>query len=329
MAATRVLALLAQSIIQLPQRVGSELDDSKHEHVQQLMEQLSLETTRLLQELERGAFAWGALLFAALRQWQFWAIAGVMVLLFRLCCWLRKRSQQPKKDTLRDEADKEEPEEIPSVALDLRWILATRLLDLSESFTMVEELVDELLRICQKLSWDSFVPRLGPVIGVSSTLQGWIPCEEEAVYRLLVPLKPPRGHAFHLEMGSATEDTLARKASLRVDLRCTCMKEPLAEDMLCFLHHPEEELREKQGPSLLHTFCTGPYLDIDTTARWLQMLLKDAWAVMPQSRHCCLTVLPSKHSCKLQMTHTSNRTILIELMFGVKQGDSYAFLSCE
>ena len=156
MAATRVLALLAQSIIQLPQRVGSELDDSKHEHVQQLMEQLSLETTRLLQELERGAFAWGALLFAALQQWQFWAIAGVMVLLFRLCCWLRKRSRQPpsrsKKDTLRDEADKEEPEEIPSVALDLRWISATRLLDLSESFTMVEELVDELLRICQKLS---------------------------------------------------------------------------------------------------------------------------------------------------------------------------------
>ncbi|NWQ93843.1 IPIL1 protein, partial [Burhinus bistriatus] len=67
---------------------------------------------------------------------------------------------------------------------------------------MVEELVDQLLRVCRKLSWNSFMPRLKPVIGVGSTLRGWSPCEEDAVYRLLVPLKPPRGHAFHLELGT-------------------------------------------------------------------------------------------------------------------------------
>ncbi|NXN37192.1 IPIL1 protein, partial [Rhinoptilus africanus] len=68
--------------------------------------------------------------------------------------------------------------------------------------TMVEELVDELLRVCHKLSRNSFMPRLMPVIRVGSTLRGWSPCEQDAIYRLLVPLEPPRGHAFHLEMAT-------------------------------------------------------------------------------------------------------------------------------
>ncbi|PKU42281.1 inositol -trisphosphate receptor-interacting 1 [Limosa lapponica baueri] len=160
-----------------------------------------------------------------------------------------------------------------------------------------------------------------------STLGGWSGCEEDAIYRLLVPLKPPRGHAFHVDMGTSTKDTPERKASLRVELQCTCMREQLAEDMLCFLHHPEKELRERQAPSLLGTLCTGPYLDTDKTSCWLQIVLKRAWAVMPQSTHCCLTVLPSGHSCNLRLTHASGSTIRIEMLFGVKQGNSYIFLS--
>ncbi|XP_014793492.1 PREDICTED: inositol 1,4,5-trisphosphate receptor-interacting protein-like 1 [Calidris pugnax] len=242
-------------------------------------------------------------------------------------CESRTRSRRPgssssKEATTKDTAEEEEESKGKS-----HRISARRLLDLSESFTMVEELVDELLHICGKLSRNSFMPEARPVIGVSSSLGGWSGCEEDATYRFLVPLKPPRGHAFHVDTGARTKDTPERKASLRVELQCTCMREPLAEDMLCFLHHPEKELRDRQGPSLLRTLCTGPYLDTEKTSRWLQVLLKSAWAVMPQSTHCRLTVLPSRHCCNLRLTHASGRTIGIEMLFGVKQGDSYVFLS--
>lgn len=39
---------------------------------------------------EQSSIAWGALLFAALQQWQVWAFP--LVLLFGLCWWLQKRS---------------------------------------------------------------------------------------------------------------------------------------------------------------------------------------------------------------------------------------------
>ncbi|NWH55670.1 IPIL1 protein, partial [Fregata magnificens] len=126
------------------------------------------------------------------------------------------------------------------------------------------------------------------------------------------------GHAFHLELGTA-EEMPARNSRLRVQLECTCTRERLAGEMLCFLHHPEEELRKNQGPSLLGTLCTGPYLDMEKTTRWFQILVKAAWVVLPQSRHSRLTVLPSSCSCKLRLTNASDSTLPIEMMFGVQQ----------
>ncbi|XP_014821207.1 PREDICTED: inositol 1,4,5-trisphosphate receptor-interacting protein-like 1 [Calidris pugnax] len=267
------------------------------------------------------------------RQWHCWAIAALLLLLLLLGlgCWLRRRSCQPgNSGTERTSTEKAEREEAKDArdAMHGRRISAQRLLDLSESFTMVEELVDELLRVCRKLSRNSFMPEPRPVVGVSSTLGGWSGCEDDAVYCLLVPLKPPRGHAFHVEVGtSSSKGTAGRKARLRVDLQCTCLREPLAENMLCFLHHPQKELRERQPPSLLGTLCTGHHLDTDKTSRWLQVLLKRAWAVMPQSAHCRLTVLPSRSSCTLRLTDASGSTIRIEMFFGVQQGGSYVLLS--
>ncbi|NWY50073.1 IPIL1 protein, partial [Chionis minor] len=131
---------------------------------------------------------------------------------------------------------------------------------------------------------------------------------------------PPRGHAFHLQLGP-TEEMLAKCSCLRVELQCTCKSERPAKDVLCFLHHPKEELWRRQGPSLLDTLCTGLYLDMEKTTRWLQDLVKDAWLVLPQSRQCRLRVLPSRRSCKLRLTDASDSTILIHMMFGVQQGD--------
>ena len=112
---------------------------------------------------------------------------------------------------------------------------------------------------------------------VGSTLEGWSPPEDDVVYCLLVPLQPPQGHVFHLELGSA-EEMLVRNSSLRVELQCTCQ----SDDMLCFLHCPEEELRKHQSASLLGTLCTGPCLGLDKTTRWFQTLVKAAWEALPQ-----------------------------------------------
>lgn len=108
---------------------------------------------------------------------------------------------------------------------------------------------------------------------------------------------------------------------------CTCLNEQLAGETLCFLHHPEEELRRNQNSGLLGTLCTGSYLDVQKTALWFQNLVKDAWVVLPQSCKYHLAVLPSSCSCKFQVTNGNNESLCIKMMFGVQQGDSDIFVS--
>ncbi|XP_049684276.1 inositol 1,4,5-trisphosphate receptor-interacting protein-like 1 [Accipiter gentilis] len=304
---------------------------------QQHNEYLSWKMTQMLQELEQGTqeqsgFAWGALLFGALQQWQFWAVAGVLLLLFGLCWWLRKRSRQPasssKEASCRKKAAKKKQKVNSSVAVDAGRISVKRLLDLAESFMMVDKMMDELLRMCQTLSRNSFMPQVKPAVVFRSTLEGWSLSKDDAAYNLLVPLKPPCGHAFHLELGNRGERP-ARNSRVRVQLECICTREQLVEDMLCFLHHPKEKLRKNQSASLLDTLCTGPYLDMEKTTRWFQILVKASWQLLPQSRHHRLTVLPSKHSCKLRLTNTSNSPLLIVMTFMVQQDGLDTFLSIE
>ncbi|GAB0191116.1 inositol 1,4,5-trisphosphate receptor-interacting protein-like 1 [Grus japonensis] len=107
------------------------------------------------------------------------------------------------------------------------------------------------------------------------------------------------------------------------------MRERLVGDMLCFLHHPEEELKKYQGPSLLRTLCTGSYLDIEKTARWFQELLTKAWELLLVSSKFRLTMLPCRRYCKLQITDADNRALLIELIFGVQQGNLDNFMSID
>ncbi|NXS50991.1 IPIL1 protein, partial [Balaeniceps rex] len=193
---------------------------------------------------------------------------------------------------------------------------------------VVKELVGNLLHVFHLLLSNSFFPVLQPAIAVGSAFEGWSPREEDIIFRLLVPLQPPRGHAFHLEPGSAGE-TPARNFCIRVELECTCTREQPVENMLCFLHHPAEELRRNQDPSLLSTLCTGPYLDVQKTARWFHQLVKAAWVVLPQSSNYRLKVVSSSRSCKFQVRKGEHESFLIELIFGVQQGDSDIFVSSQ
>ncbi|NXO66673.1 IPIL1 protein, partial [Phainopepla nitens] len=172
---------------------------------------------------------------------------------------------------------------------------------------------------------NTFYPVLQRAIGVGSAFEGWSPREEDVVYQVLIPMTPPRGHSFHLELDSA-EERPVRNFRVRVQLECTCTRE--GEDMLCFLHHPEEELRRNQDPSLLDTLCTNSYLDVHKTTRWFYQLVRAIWPALPQSHNWHLVLLPSRRSCQFKVTN-GRENFRIEMLFGVSRENSHIFVSSQ
>ncbi|NWQ82914.1 IPIL1 protein, partial [Columbina picui] len=173
---------------------------------------------------------------------------------------------------------------------------------------------------------DSSLPVLGKAIKVGSAFEGWSPREEDITFRMLLPLKPPHGHIFHLEPGLKC---LARNFHIRVELVCTCGMERLTGEAHCFLHDPEQEQRRKEGPNILDDLCTDSYLDVQKTARFFQMFVRCSWRALHLSAIHRLTMLPSDRSCKFQMTLRCGKRFIIELLFGVQEGDSDIFLSSQ
>ncbi|NXP11082.1 IPIL1 protein, partial [Thinocorus orbignyianus] len=192
---------------------------------------------------------------------------------------------------------------------------------------VVEELVNNLFSVFQARLSDRLFLVLQPAIRVGSPFEGWSPCGDDAVYCLLVPLKPPRGHALHLERDTAGE--LLAKNRVHVVLECTCTRDQRVQNMLCLVHEAEQALKTNRDSSLLSTLCTDSYLDVQKIGSWFQDLVCSAWEVMPQSHCYSMEVLPSHRSCKLQLTNASGGSFLVEMLFGVQQGDSDVFLSSQ
>ncbi|NWZ34183.1 IPIL1 protein, partial [Brachypodius atriceps] len=188
-------------------------------------------------------------------------------------------------------------------------------------------LMDKYIAYFGQVLSDSFYPVLHPAIGVGSAFEGWSPREQDVVYRVLVPMTAPRGHSFHLELNSAGHRHV-RNFRVRVQLECTCGREQQAGNMLCFLHHPEEELRRNQDPSLLDTLCTDCYLDVHKTALWFCQLVRAVWPALPQSHNWHLTLLPSRRSCQFQVSNGTD-CFRIEVLFGVRRDDSHVFVSSQ
>ncbi|KAI6078651.1 Inositol 1,4,5-trisphosphate receptor-interacting protein-like 1 [Aix galericulata] len=336
------LALAVLGIAQKPWFVDDHMDADANERMQQHAEQLIEGMAQLLHEMEersqeQSGVALGALLFPALQQWQLWTFIDLLVLLFGLCRWLRKRrlglrrSKQSSYPGKKEKKDKDNTNTDDTRDLGRVWANRTQWPApyMANKCEVVQELVDKLLGACHRLSGESlFKPRLQPAIGVGCFHEDGSTRQDNVLYRLLVPLRPPPGHAFHPELGAEGE-TPARKPGLRVELECACARERLVGDTLCFLHHPEGELRRRQEPSLLRTLCTGSYLDVEETTRWFQALVKAAWELLPQSRHCRLTVLPSRRSCKIRLANASQSSLSIEITLGVRLDDSDSFLSLE
>ncbi|PKU38979.1 inositol -trisphosphate receptor-interacting 1 [Limosa lapponica baueri] len=94
--------------------------------------------------------------------------------------------------------------------------------------------------------------------------------------------------------------------------------------MLCFLHHPEDNLMISQEASLLQTLCTGSYLDVQKTAFWLQELMTAASIALLEDVPCRLTLLPSTHFCKFKLTNSTKTSLCVELVLAVQEGNAFA-----
>ncbi|XP_067156676.1 inositol 1,4,5-trisphosphate receptor-interacting protein-like 1 [Apteryx mantelli] len=358
MAVGLVLVLAMLGIVLQPLKVSDHMDAATEQRMQQHEEQLSQEMTRLqqefaetMQEPQSGLFR-RDVVFATWDLWQFGTFAGGLVLLFGLF-WMATEQDFDKSDSssgLSSSSSEEEGEgEEQEAAGAVHWLSPEQQLDstgqraletfyeqhlcgpaqdVAHTCKVVEELVGNLLHACHMISLTTFLPRLERCIGVGSVFEGWSHRGEDTVYSLLVPLKPPPGHSFHLELGTG-EELPARHGRVHVKLECMCEREQLLGDVLCFRHRSQSQVRRYQRPGLLHTLCTGFYLDVEKTAHWFQLFVRNAWDVIAAEQNCQLTVLPSSRSCKLQLAYDSGRTVHVEIMLGVQQDDLGVFVGSQ
>ncbi|XP_066406817.1 inositol 1,4,5-trisphosphate receptor-interacting protein-like 1 [Molothrus aeneus] len=196
--------------------------------------------------------------------------------------------------------------------------------DLERGCSVIAEMMESLMCVFVDSMSNSFYPVPQEAIGVGSAFEGWSPGDWDGVYHVLVSLNAPPGHAFQLELNSAGQ-VAARTFSVRVELVCTCQKEQLGEEPLCFLHHSQKELRRKQKRSLLGTLCTGSYLDVEKTSHWFCQLVRSSWLQVPQWHSWHVVLQPCSRSCRLQLSK-GRKSLTVEMLFGVRQGDSDIFV---
>ncbi|KAM6335814.1 inositol 1,4,5-trisphosphate receptor-interacting protein-like 1 [Podargus strigoides] len=315
-----------------------ELDEATQMLMQQRAEELSQKMTWLLQELEQrteepSSFDWGALLFAASRQWQFWVIAAVPALVFGLCWWVRKRSrklegsneEESSSSSVEPEEEEEGNDDANVVGSLLENLLRRPVQNLTTDGIEVRGLVHDYITVFRQELVNSFLPVPQRFFEVGSAFEGWSPHKNDATYRVLVPLGAPPGFSFHLE--PCAVGPLARNFRVRVDLECICRPEQLVNRQ-CYLHHSTGERRRNWDPSVLYILCTDFYLDAEKTAVWFCRLVRRCWWTLPLSSRCRLRMLPSRRSCKFQVRKGS-KFITIEMMFGVQQGMSDIFVSSQ
>ncbi|XP_054025451.1 inositol 1,4,5-trisphosphate receptor-interacting protein-like 1 [Dryobates pubescens] len=352
MAATKFLALLLQGFILFSAKVHEKLDEATWKRMEEHKTEMNQEMTRLMEEMERRSQPQWSLVPMILQQrpqeqsittWTavlFAVTAGVLVLLYWLCWWLRKRCSETDSiwgmdeisDGRTDEADETNEEEIDaedSIFAILSCHDRCKQWPVQKTISRSEEvkgLVDDLLQVLRIRLSNTFLPVLQEAIGVDSSFEGWSPNEtDDVVYHLLVPLKAPTGYRFILEPMITGWRMAPIHSRIRVDLECSCG----GKKTLCFLHNSKKQLRRvKKKPSVLDILCTHSYLDVEKVAKWFQDLVTKAWMALPQSRCYKMKVLPySQTSCLLQLKSNSGSKVALEILFGVQQGDSDIFLS--
>ena len=331
------LAFLFSLLAQRVPCVGEEFDADTLKRMQQHEVYLREQMAKLLLHIEKknteeSRVGMQALLCAVWPYWKVWSALFLTVLLLWFTWKIYKKfravEDSSDEESSRDEEEQQKQEEEVREEDDLflpdtLWLSQIH----RGNCDQILSLFGYLIQFCQYLVSDTSYPVPQRPIGVGSAYESWFPLEDEPVFCLLVPLLAPRGHVFHLDLGAPGE-LPARNPRIRVELECTCGREQ-EMGMQCFLHTSAEELRNQQ-PSLLHSLCTGSYLDVEKTARWFLVLIRNAWKCMPESATCSMNVmLLSRRSCRLQLTDINNTTVFVEIVFGVQQDRTDIFLSSQ
>uniref|UniRef100_A0A8C3U764 Mab-21-like HhH/H2TH-like domain-containing protein n=1 Tax=Catharus ustulatus TaxID=91951 RepID=A0A8C3U764_CATUS len=316
-----LLFVLLKRLIHYPQLVGDAWDEETRFRMEVHAKQLEWERIRLEQEVERLTLK--QLQLMELLQLLAVAVLGFLVLVL----WLMGEAANAENNDRVPPVYQGDNDLDDNIGRILMERIQRPVQDLQAGCEWTRNLMDNFALYFGHVLSNTFYPGLQGAIGVGSAFEGWSPREHDVVYQVLIPMTPPRGHSFHLELDSAGQRH-KRNFRIRVQLECTCTKEKQAENMLCFLHHSREELRRNQDPSLLDTLCTNSYLDVKKTARWFYQLVRVIWPALPQSHNWHLKLLPSRRSCQFQVTN-GREIFTIEMFFGVRRGDSDIFVSSQ
>ncbi|XP_048804574.1 inositol 1,4,5-trisphosphate receptor-interacting protein-like 1 isoform X2 [Lagopus muta] len=329
MTALVVIMALAFFFALLAQRIPlvGDLDVDTLDRMQQREVYLQEQMTKLLLEMEEKNMALSMGTQALLRCFVFCLPILLYLFMWMICSKFYRaedtgdESSSSEKEQEEEEEEEEEEEDDGVFSLDVFWTVRSHQEDCELMYSLMRGVMD----ICQSMVSDTFYPVPERLIKVGSTFEGWCPVRNVPVFSLLVPLLPPRGHTFHLDLGT-TGEVPATDSRIRVELECTCEREQEMR-MLCFLHTPAKELKSQQ-PSLLHSLCTTSYLDAEKTARCFQELIKNAWQRMQVSEFTMeIDTVKSRRSCRLHVRDVNKRIFYVEFVFGVQQDDTDIFLS--
>lgn len=197
--------------------------------------------------------------------------------------------------------------------------------DLPCTCEFVESFVDDLIEACRVLSRREAHPQLEDCLGFGAAFEKWGTLHETQNFDVLVPIVPPQGTMFILEM---RDPALGRRCGcVKVDSECMCKHEKLLGDVLCLVHHRDHSaMLSKCTSSIKAALCTSSHLDVCKTVQWFRNMVSNAWALVAHKYDFKLTFPPSTTSCKLRLGYRSGRSLSISLVLGVQREDTLVYL---
>uniref|UniRef100_H0WV47 ITPRIP like 1 n=2 Tax=Otolemur garnettii TaxID=30611 RepID=H0WV47_OTOGA len=198
--------------------------------------------------------------------------------------------------------------------------------DLPSTCEFVESFVDDLIEACRALSRRESHPQLEDCLGIGAAFEKWGTLHETQKFDILVPIGPPHGTMFVLEM---RDPALGRRCGrVLVETECMCKREKVLGDVLCLVHHHRDHsvVLGKCSTSVKAALCTGLHLDVYKTMQWFRNLVGNAWALVAHKYDFKLSLPQSTTSCKLRLDYPSGRFLSIHLILGVQREDTLVYL---
>ncbi|XP_054331792.1 inositol 1,4,5-trisphosphate receptor-interacting protein-like 1 isoform X1 [Pongo pygmaeus] len=198
--------------------------------------------------------------------------------------------------------------------------------DLPCTCEFVESFVDDLIEACRVLSRQEARPQLEDCLGIGAAFEKWGTLHETQKFDILVPIVPPQGTMFVLEM---RDPALGHRCGcVLVESECVCKREKLLGDVLCLVHHHRDPsaVLGKCSSSIKAALCTGFHLDVCKTVQWFRNMMGNAWALVAHKYDFKLSLPPSTTSCKLRLDYRSGRFLSIHLVLGVQREDTLVYL---